>query len=118
MKYFTFPKRKRLLNRKDFVNLNRLGKRYRTKHFTIIFKENELSISRLGITVSKKIGNAVKRNKVKRLVREFFRLNKRCCPKGYDIVIIANNGADGLFFKKIKEELGEIILDKKSHLHS
>lgn len=116
MKSLSFPKQERLLNRKDFVNLNRLGKRYRSKHFTVIFKENERGVSRLGITASKKIGNAVKRNKVKRLLREFFRLNKHCCPKGYDIVIIANNGTNGLLFRKIKEELGGIILDKKSHL--
>ena len=115
MESLLFPKNERLLNRKNFVNLNRLGKRYRTEHFTVISKQNGLGISRLGITVSKKIGKAVKRNKVKRLLREFFRLNKHCCPKGYDIVIIANNGADGLFFRKIKEELCEIILDKKSY---
>jgi ribonuclease P protein component len=113
MKSLSFPKQERLLNRKDFVNLNRLGKKYRTKHFTIILKDNGQDISRLGITVSKKIGNAVKRNKVKRLLREFFRLNKLCCPKGYDIVIIANNGAADLLFSELKEELGEIIHDKK-----
>ena len=116
MKSFSFPKTERLLNRKDFVNLNRSGKRYRIKHFTVISKENGLDISRLGITVNKKIGNAVKRNKVKRLVREFFRLNKGHAPKGHDIVIIANRGAEGLVLGKIIEELGEIILDKSRYL--
>ena len=101
------------MNRKDFVNLNRFGTRYRTKHFTIILKENGLDLSRLGITVSKKTGNAVKRNKVKRLIREFFRLHKNYFPKGYDIVTVANKGAHGLVFREIKEELGGIILDKK-----
>lgn len=112
MKSFSFPKEERLLNRKEFVNLNRLGKRYRTKHFTVIVKENGLDISRIGITVKKKIGNAVKRNKIKRWIREIFRLNKNHIPKGYDIVIVANSGADGLGFWKIKDELGEIILDQ------
>lgn len=116
MKSFSFPKKERLLNRKDFVNLNRLGKRYRTRHFTVIFKQNRLDITRLGITVSKKIGNAVKRNKVKRLIREFYRTHKSSFPQGYDIVVIANEGAYGLAYRKIKEELGEIILDKKFHI--
>ena len=116
MKSFSLPKNERLLNRKDFVNLNRSGKRYRTKHFTVICKENGLDVSRLGITVNKKIGNAVKRNKVKRLVREFFRLNKRDAPKGHDIVIIANRGAEGLVLGKITEELGEIIPGKSHSL--
>jgi ribonuclease P protein component len=113
MRSFSFLKKERLLNRKDFVNLNRSGKRYRTAHFTVIFKQNGLGITRLGIIVSKKTGNAVKRNRVKRLIREFFRLSKDYLPQGYDLIIVANKGAYGLNFWNLKEELGEIILDKK-----
>ena len=113
---FSLPKKERLLNRKDFVNLNRIGKRYPTRNFIVIVKENGLDHSRLGITASKKIGNAVTRNKVKRLIREFYRLHKTYVPKGLDIVVIAKKGAKGLVFWKMKDELGEIILDKKSHV--
>ena len=88
MRPYSFPKQERLLNRKDFVNLNRLGKKYHTKHFIVIAKKNRSGINRLGITVSKKIGNAVKRNRIKRLIREFFRLNKNRVPVSCDIVII------------------------------
>ena len=101
------------MNRKDFVNLNRLGERYRTKHFTIIIRENGLKITRLGITVSKKTGNAVKRNKVKRLVREYFRLNQNTLPSGHDIVFVANKGIEGLMFSDLKEELSEINMVKE-----
>ena len=80
---FSFLKKERLLNRKDFVNLNRLGKRYHTAHFNIIFRENGLGITRLGITASKKIGNSVKRNGIKRFVREFFRYHKAILQKCY-----------------------------------
>jgi len=109
MKSFLFPKCERLLNRKDFVNLNRSGKRYRTGHFTVLFKENGLIITRLGITVNKRIGNAARRNRVKRLVREFFRLNKNSFQKGYDVIVIANRGAQDLGLRDIREELGNII---------
>jgi len=109
-------RRERLLKRKDFVNLNRAERRYLTEHFTVIFKENGLDISRLGITVSKRVGKAVKRNRIKRLLREFFRLNKQIFPKGFDVIFVANKGAEGLIYWKIKEELSEIILDKKSCL--
>lgn len=111
----TFSKDERLLNRRDFVNLNQLGKRYQTAHFIVILKHNGLGITRLGVTASKKVGNAVKRNKVKRLIREFFRLNKTRFPQSYDIVIVAKKGAYGLNSRQIKEELGEIILVKKLH---
>ena len=110
---FSFSKSERLLNRKDFVNLNRSGQKDHTAHFTIIYIDNGLGITRLGITVSKKIGNSVKRNRLKRLIREFFRLHKTCFPRGYDIVISAKKGACNLDFWKIKEELGGFVLDKK-----
>jgi len=125
MRQYSFPKRERLLNREDFVNLNRLGKRYHTGHFTVILKKNRLGItrlgititkktgrSRLGITVTRKIGNAAKRNKVKRLAREFFRLNKHHFSRGCDIVIIGKKDSFLLNYTDIKEELGEIILNK------
>ncbi len=95
----------------DFVNLNRSGKRLHTNYFTIIFKQNRLGVTRLGITVSKKTGNAVRRNRVKRLIREFFRLNKSFFQPGYDLVITAKKDASHLDLWKIKEEL-EIIFDK------
>lgn len=99
------------MKHEDFVNLNRLGKRQRTAHFTVIHRRNELGINRLGITASKKIGKAVKRNRVKRLIREFYRLNKHHFPQGHDIVIIPYKGADGLIFRTLQEELGNIRLD-------
>lgn len=113
MRSFPFPKNERLLNSKDFVNLNRLGKRYHARHFTLILAQNGLGVSRLGITASRKIGNAVTRNRAKRLVREFYRLNKASFPQGYDIVVVARNGAGNLDLRKISEELGELLRDKK-----
>ncbi|MFH0845600.1 MAG: ribonuclease P protein component, partial [Pseudomonadota bacterium] len=94
-------------------NLNRIGNRYQTAHFTALFHQNRLGITRLGITVNKKIGNAVQRNKIKRLIREFFRLHESYFPRGYDMVFVAKHGASDLDFWEIKEELGEFILDKK-----
>ena len=116
MRQYSFPKRERLLNREDFVNLNRLGKKYHSKHFLVIAKENKTGRSRLGITVTRKIGNAVKRNKVKRLAREFFRLNKHHFSRGCDIVIIGKKDSFLLNYTDIKEELGEIILNKGFNL--
>jgi ribonuclease P protein component len=113
---FSFSKNERILKRKDFVNLNRLGKRQHTPHFTIIFNRNWLGTTRLGIAVSKKTGNSVKRNRVKRLVREFFRLHKAHFPRGYDLLIIARKGATDLDTRRIREELGAFILDKESVL--
>jgi ribonuclease P protein component len=114
----TFLKSERLLNRKDFVNLNRWGTRLQTDHFLISLMKNGQGFTRLGITVSKRVGNSVRRNRVKRLIREFFRLHKASFPQGCDIVIVARKDADGLDFWKMKAELGEAILDKSFRLRS
>jgi len=116
MRQNSFPKLERLLNRKDFVNLNRLGKRFHTKHFLVIIKENNTDKRRLGVTVTKKTGNAVKRNRVKRLLREYFRLNKNRFSIGYDTVIIGKKNSFLLNYTETKEELGEIIPDKGSSI--
>ena len=109
---YSFPKVLRILSRSDFVNLNRSGKRLDTKHLRLIIKQNQQGVTRLGVVVSKKTGNAVKRNRIKRLIREFFRLNQSHFPQGSDIVVVAKKDASYLDFQKLKEEIG-IISDNK-----
>lgn len=55
--------------------------------------ENDLSVNRLGITVSKKIGNSVVRSRVKRIIKEAYRLHENAFGTGYDIVIVARRAA-------------------------
>jgi ribonuclease P protein component len=109
MRSFTFKKEERILKRADFINLNLYGKRYYSKNFVLILKKNKGDITRLGITVSKKVGGSVKRNRIKRATREFFRHNKKQIPKGYDIVISALKQDDNYPFLKVQEELGYLI---------
>jgi ribonuclease P protein component len=113
MRAFSFPKGERLLNRSDFVNVNREGKRYHTAHFSITFHKNRLGVSRLGIITSKRTGNAVTRNRIKRLIREFYRLHKAYVPQGCDTLIAAKKEAGDLDFWKVREELLDFFTDKK-----
>jgi len=69
---------------------------------------NGLSQNRLGLVVSKKIGNAVIRNRIKRIIREYFRLNRNNFPLKKDIIIIAKTGADSLNYKRLKKEIDKI----------
>ena len=110
---FSFPKHERLLNRQDFVNLNREGKKHQTLHFSIFFRKNGLPYSRLGITTSKKTGKAVARNRIRRLVREVYRLHKAFFPSGCDIMISAKKGAADLDFWTLREELLGFFTHKK-----
>ncbi len=72
----TFVKRERLKSFKDFKRICSRGERVRTKNFIIYALLNDLKLSRLGLTVSAKVTNSPGRSRIKRLLREFFRLNK------------------------------------------
>ena len=99
-----FPKSARLLRRREFLLLSDQGSPVRSRHFTLLYFHHEGPSPRLGITVSRKVGNAVARNRVKRLLREFFRLNQERFPAG-DWVIIGRPGADRLRYAELAEEL-------------
>ena len=107
---FSFSQEERILKRAEFIDLNLHGTRYYTKNFVVILKQNRRDITRLGITVSKRVGNSVKRNRIKRSIREFFRLSKQQIPKGYDIMIVALKESDKSDFLKVQEELGDLLL--------
>jgi ribonuclease P protein component len=109
-KRFSFRRYERLRRRKDYELAFRHGSRRHTQNFTIILRPNSLKFSRLGVTVGKKVGNAVKRNRVKRCLREFFRLHKHKLPPSNDLVIIAKKDAATLAYNDVREELAAVLV--------
>ena len=116
MNNFNFPKTDRILKRSYFLQLSKNGKRVKNKYFTIVYSQGLFGTTRLGLTVSKKAGNSVRRNKIKRRIREYFRMNKGSFKKKWDINVIAKPEAGSLtselfipslqdVFKKIEEGL-------------
>jgi len=81
------------------------------RNMVLYFLSNDKEVSRFGFTVSKKIGNAVTRNRIRRLLGEVCRLNKEKFPSGYDYILMARRGIVGLNFFQIEEGLLE-LLDK------
>lgn len=72
----------------DFQSVYRKGKSLANKYLVVYVKENNMDINRIGISVSKKVGNSVIRHRLTRLIRESYRLNEMKFLKGYDIVVI------------------------------
>ena len=82
-----FSKSDRLLKRDDFRRVYEQGRKLQGRYFTAFVLPSERERPRLGITTTRKIGNAVERNRARRLLREAFRKNKWLVPRGVDIVI-------------------------------
>lgn len=92
----------------EFDRVYQKGQKFVNKYFVVYVLKTDRQRSRLGVTVSKKVGNSVKRNRVKRLIREVFRLSKKHLAPGNDIVVIARKAAYGLSFMQAKESLMEL----------
>lgn len=80
----------RLRKRFEYLAVQRSGRRFRTDLFIVAWRDSPTPFTRVGVTASKKVGNAVARNRTKRCLREIFRRNKSLLPRATDIVFIAN----------------------------
>jgi ribonuclease P protein component len=102
----TFPKHDRITRREDFLIAQKRGRRVNSSHFVlVIYHRNNGGGARLGLVTSRKVANAVGRNRVRRVLRETFRLNKDRFPDHHDVVVIAREGAAALDSSHIRDEI-------------
>jgi ribonuclease P protein component len=80
------PRDERIRRRADFQRLYEHGTRAHGRYATLFILPNKLNVSRLGISATRKIGGAVRRNRAKRLIREVFRRNR--IATGFDVVVV------------------------------
>jgi len=106
---YSFSKEDRLLRRFEFLAATRRGRRYSTRYFLVFLRANQRGRPRLGIVASKKTGNAVKRNYLKRRIREFFRLHKSRLPPSTDLVVVAKKGIPLATYGEICRDLDRFL---------
>ena len=94
-----------LKKNQDFQSVYRNGKSYANRLLVMYVLENNLDKNRLGISVSKKVGNSVVRHHVTRLVRESYRLQENIFNSGLDIVVVARENAASASFREIESAL-------------
>lgn len=110
-----FKKEDRLLKRSEFLQLASIGTKIQNRHFVLIYADNEKKVSRIGITVTKRVANAVVRNRIKRCCREFFRQKRCIIPGRKDVNLIAKKNALALDSKQMFQTLENIF--KKINWH-
>ena len=100
----TFPSSLRLRKRSEFLKLRDSVEKFASRGILVVWQENDLAYARIGVTVSKKVGCAVTRNRVKRFVRETFRNNRLMLP-AVDLNVIARSESATMNFARMQQEL-------------
>lgn len=104
-----FPKEARIRRRAEYLSMQRQGRRRHTAHLVVITRPAPGGTARLGVTVSSRVGNAVVRNRLKRVIREVFRQSRPDLAPAEDILVIAKPGAHILTHAQAATEFAHAI---------
>lgn len=96
-----FPKALRLLRRHQFLAVQEGGHKLPSECLLALARPNGLPHSRLGLTVSSKVGNAVVRVRLRRRLRELFRKRRHAWPPGWDVVLVVRQSASTASFEEL-----------------
>lgn len=111
----TFCKTERVLNFREFRKVYDKGERYSSRFFLLFVHKRAESAPgsdqtvRLGVTVTKKVGNAVQRNRCKRILREIFRHRKSQMKGGFDLVFNVKRSMLEASFQEVEAEFSRLI---------
>lgn len=109
MKLFSFSRQERIGLKRDFDRILKFGKSLENQFLNVFLLKNQLGYSRLGLIVSRKLGKSHDRNKLKRRLREVFRLNKLHIGKNIDIIIKPKKEIMRLNYHEIERNVMSLI---------
>jgi ribonuclease P protein component len=107
---FKFTKGERIALPQDFRQVMKSGRRLASKNFVFFFLENKNKFHRLGVVVKKEVGPATLRNRMKRYLREFFRLHKHQIKGSMDIIILVKKGNPPDRYEETEKELMRVFI--------
>ena len=113
----TFSKAQKVLRSAEYQFVLQGGIRFLTEHFILFYHSNDKETNRLGLIVSRKAGKSVQRNRIKRVLREYFRIqNKQDSQQGpfHDLVCISKKNIKSITYKKVCEEM-KVFYEKELH---
>jgi ribonuclease P protein component len=108
-----FPRACRLVRRVEYDAVYQEGRRRSGREFTVFLRANGLDISRFGWSVKKALGGAVRRNRIRRRIREVVRLHRQEIASGWDIVIHPRSSAASVKFSVLVDDLLKILPQQK-----
>lgn len=104
-----FPRASRIVRRADFDAVYREGRKRTSREFTVFLRANGLPSSRFGWSIKKALGTAVRRNRIRRRLREIVRLHRREIAAGWDVVIHPRSSAATADFEALAGELLKLL---------
>lgn len=102
-------KKYRLRKNMEFKRVYNGGKSYWNRNLILYVRKNDLENSRIGITITKKIGNAVVRNRIRRRMKEILRLKLRNIKSGYDLILIPKKNVQDISYKDLESAMIHIM---------
>lgn len=114
MKKHGFYKYEHIRKNEGFKAVYKEGKTHRDTYFVLytraVEEHDSQPFAKIGFTISKKIGNAAVRNRIRRMLREVYRLNKNRVTKSIDIVIVARTDAKGVDYKTLSKSITGLFI--------
>jgi ribonuclease P protein component len=108
--HFRFRKKERITHPQDFRRVMKFGRKFTSKSFILFMEKNQDSFHRLGIVVKKEVGPATFRNRIRRYIREFFRLHKYDIKGSFNIILLVRKGCSADRYREAEAELKKLFV--------
>lgn len=98
-----------LKNNQDFKKIYKTGKNYWNRNLILYVRKNDQEVNRVGYSITKKVGNSVIRNKIRRRMKEIYRLNLLNLDEGYDLIFIPKKNVTEISYRELESAMLHII---------